>query len=218
MLLPCSAVIFDLDGTLINSLDDLADSVNAALAAFGLPTHPVELYRCFVGDGMVALVRRAVPEGTDETLVTRMLQKVREEYGRHWARKTRPYAGLDELLDGLRAKGIPLFVLTNKPHDFALETVAHFFPGIPFVRIQGSLPDCVAKPDPAVALDMARSLSLAPETVFFLGDSSVDMDTAVHAGMVPVGALWGFRREEELHRHGARLLLSRPQELLSHIR
>lgn len=217
MPLPCSAVIFDLDGTLIDSLDDLADTTNDALRAFGLPLHPVAPYRYFVGDGIETMVRRAAPANTDPARIALITERARQEYSAHWARKTRPYDGIMELLNALVARDIPLLVLTNKRHDFTLEVMAHFFPATPFARIQGSPPGGTAKPDPALALAMAKDLGLAPSTIMFLGDTKVDMNTAVNAGMIPVGALWGFRPQNELVENGAKILLEKPMDLLQHI-
>ena len=217
MPLPCSAVIFDLDGTLINSLDDLADTTNDALRAFGLPVHPVDPYRYFVGDGIETMVRRAAPANTDESLIAQITERAKQEYTAHWARKTRPYDGIMDMLVALAARNIPLMVLTNKRHHFTLEVMAHFFPETPFAHIQGSPPGGTAKPDPTLALAMAKDLGLAPENILFLGDTRVDMNTATNAGMHPVGALWGFRPKSELVENGAKLLLEHPMDLFQHI-
>ncbi len=217
MPLPCSAIIFDLDGTLINSLDDLADTTNDALRAFGLPTHPVDPYRYFVGDGIMNLVRRAAPAGSDDELVSRVCERAKQEYSRHWARKTRPYDGVMDMLKSLLKRNIPLLVLTNKPHEFAQQVMDHFFPDTPFARVQGSPPGAVAKPDPTLALALAKDLGLSPADILFMGDTKVDMLTARNAGMVPVGALWGFRPESELVENGAAVLLQHPMDLFQHI-
>lgn len=217
MPLPCSAVVFDLDGTLINSLEDLADTTNEALRAFGLPPRPVDSYRYFVGEGIETMVRRAAPPDTDEESLARITERARREYSANWARKTGPYEGIMEMLAGLLERNIPLMVLTNKRHDFTLEVMNHFFPHIPFARIQGSPPGGTAKPDPALALAMAKELGLAPDSIMFIGDSKVDMNTAGNAGMIPVGALWGFRPKSELVESGAKVLLEKPVDLFQHI-
>lgn len=209
------AVIFDLDGTLLDTLADLADAGNAALLAHGLPAHDADAYRLFVGDGMETLMRRAAPEGTAPEALHALVAAMRAEYARNWARKTTPYSGIVSMLDRLCSLAVPIVVLSNKPHDFALLTVSHFFPAVPFARVQGSPAGGKAKPDPALALDVARSLRVQPEDTLFVGDSSVDMDTATAAGMVPAGVLWGFRTERELLAHGARHLLADPGDIFA---
>lgn len=208
------ACFFDLDGTLLNTLEDLADCCNKALADSGFGEQPVQAYRFFVGDGMETLMRRAAPPETDSKTLDRLTERMWEEYSRNWARKTVPYPGIAVLLERLSVRGTPICILSNKPHDFALLTVEHFFPGAGFSLIQGSPKGGKAKPDPALALGMSEHLGLRPEEVLFVGDSSTDMDTAIAAGMFPVGVLWGFRPEEELRAHGAKALLARPDELL----
>ena len=207
------AVIFDLDGTLINSLDDLADCANAVLRERGFAPHPADAYRLFVGEGMETLMRRAAPEGADDDTVRRLTAGMRECYGRGWAGKTRPYDGIVPMLERLAALALPLAVLSNKPDDLTRETVRHFFPDTVFARVTGSPPGGRAKPDPALALSIAGELGLTPERVLFVGDSRTDMDTATAAGMFPAGALWGFRPAEELLAHGAKALLEKPERI-----
>ena len=217
MKYPCSAIFFDLDGTLLDSVRDLADATNAALRAFNLPEHPVHAYMYFVGDGFEMLIRRAAPKDADPELQQRVMQQAREAYSQNWARTSKPYEGIPEMLKELQRRKIPLAVLSNKPHDFTLLTMQHFFPSIRFARIQGSPPGLRAKPDPALALEMLQKLGYEAQQVLFMGDTSVDMMTAVNAGMFPVGVLWGFRTEEELRRHGARLILHNAAELFEYI-
>jgi phosphoglycolate phosphatase len=212
-----NALIFDLDGTLLDTLDDLADAVNSVLAANSFPTHPTDAYRFFVGEGMETLMRRAAPQDADEATIRVLFDAMRTEYGRNWAGRTKPYPGIVSLLEHLVALRLPLGILSNKPHDFTRLTVRHFFPGIPFASVQGSPPGGRAKPDPALALELAQGFGVAPEEVFFMGDSKIDMDTATAAGMVPVGALWGFRPESELREHGAKILLHKPEDLLARL-
>ncbi|SBW09235.1 Phosphoglycolate phosphatase [uncultured delta proteobacterium] len=207
------AVIFDLDGTLVDSLEDLADCVNTALAAHSLPEHPLAPYKYFVGMGLENLIRSAVPAGTPETVFTAVKTRYREEYSQYWARKSRPYDGIFPMLERLAAMGIPLAVLSNKSRIFTGDFVRRFFPETPFVTVQGSPEGGTAKPDPAMALAIAAQLDLPPGSVAFMGDTRVDMETAVNAGMLPVGVLWGFRPEEELREHGAKIIISKPEEL-----
>ena len=217
MKYPCSAIFFDLDGTLLDSVRDLADAANAALRAFKLPEHPVQAYNYFVGDGFEALIQRAAPKDAAPELLQRLMRRAKEGYRQNWAHTSKPYQGIPEMLKELQNRNIPLAVLSNKPHEFTLLTMQHFFPAIRFARIQGSPPGLRAKPDPALALEMLQELGLEAQKVLFMGDTSVDMITAVNAGMIPVGVLWGFRTEEELREHGARLILGNAAELFAHI-
>jgi phosphoglycolate phosphatase len=210
------AVIFDLDGTLLDTLDDIADSANSVLKQFGYPTHPVEDYRFFVGDGVEMLIRRVLPEGerTDD-LVGRGVGRMREEYGRNWNVKTKPYAGVPSMLDALAARNVKLAVLSNKPDEFTRACVEGLLPAWRFDVVAGQGPDVPHKPDPGGALWVARKLGLPPERIVFLGDSGNDMRAAVSAGMYPAGALWGFRPREELEASGARALMDRPEDVVA---
>ncbi len=207
------AIIFDLDGTLIDSFEDLADAVNMALAEHGLPVHPAEPYKYFVGDGMETLVRRAALEGTSDGALASVFARAKANYANNWAVKTRPYQGISVMLDHLVALGVPLAVLSNKPHEFTGDVVEHFFPNTPFASVQGSPAGGKAKPEPGMAFAVAGKLGLAPDHVAIMGDTRTDMDTAVGAGMLPVGVLWGFRPEKELLAHGAKVILAKPEDL-----
>ena len=213
MSLRFGAVIFDLDGTLINSLDDLADCANSVLAEKGFAPHPADAYRFFVGEGMETLIRRAAPAGTDDETLCRLVGRMRECYGRGWAKKTRPYEGVEAMLQALAALPLRLAVLSNKPDDLTKATVSHFFPDVAFAGVLGSPPGGRAKPDPALALGLAAAFAVKPERVLFVGDSRTDMITASAAGMFPAGALWGFRPAGELLAHGAKALLETPERV-----
>jgi phosphoglycolate phosphatase len=209
------AVLFDLDGTLLDTLDDLADSANFALRRLGLPEHPAESYKYFVGDGIENLVRRAVPEAHhDEATLDRCLSLTREQYAMRWADKTRPYEGIGNLLDALTARGAPMAVLSNKPEEFTRLCVDRLLAGWRFEVVLGASPSLPRKPDPAGARQIAERLQLEPGSIIYLGDTGTDMQTAVRAGMFPVGALWGFRSADELLVHGARVVIREPRELL----
>lgn len=214
MPLRFGAVIFDLDGTLINSLDDLADCANSVLGEKGFAPHPADAYRFFVGEGMETLIRRAAPAGTDDETLRRLVARMRECYGRGWAEKTRPYEGVGAMLQALSALSLPLAVLSNKPDDLTKATVGHFFPDVPFAGVLGSPPGGRAKPDPALALGVAAAFNVKPEQVLFVGDSRTDMLTATAAGMFPAGVLWGFRPADELLAHGAKTLLETPERVV----
>jgi len=210
------AVLFDLDGTLLDTLADIAGAANAALERLGFPPHPVENYRYLVGDGAGCLARRVLAEaGRDEAMVERCRLAIAQEYQTRWSQHTRPYAGIAELIAGLEAHGVPMVVLSNKPHDATTNVVEHFFPGKPFQIVRGAQPGVPIKPDPTAALQIARELSIEPGRFLYLGDTDTDMRTAVAAGMFPAGALWGFRTAEELTASGARVLLKTPLELLT---
>lgn len=210
------AVIFDLDGTLLDTLDDLADAANAMLAARGHPPHPVSAYRRFVGDGMATLVQRAHPPGThlDEQELGTALRSYQEAYARRWDHKTRPYPGIEGLLGALVEQGIGIAVVSNKGHAYTRPCIDHFFPDLPWGAVYGQRDGIPRKPHPAGALDAACDLGVAPEACAFVGDSGVDMQTGTAAGMVTVGVLWGFREAEELQAGGARHLIAQPAELL----
>lgn len=210
------AVVFDLDGTLLDTLADLASSMNAALRELGLPEHPRDSYRRYVGDGLGMLVRRALPEvrRDDADLARRCTEGMRREYARRCLDETRAYDGAAELLAVLAGRGVPCCVFTNKPHEMAGLLLGRCFPGIGFHAVQGAADGVPRKPDPTAALAMARGLGLPPASVAFVGDSDTDMHTARNAGMLPCGALWGFRDREELLAAGAARLLSAPLDLL----
>jgi phosphoglycolate phosphatase len=214
-----SAVLFDLDGTLLNTIEDLTDSMNAALHELGYPGHSVAACKTLVGEGIEHFVRCALPSGEaeNEGKIARTISLMRSEYRKRWSHKTRPYEGIPALLEDLAARGLKLAVLSNKADDFTRMMVAHYFPRPEFAAIVGARADRPRKPDPATALEVAAALGVAPAETIFLGDTKTDMETASGAGMVPVGALWGFRSAEELLANGARYLLSRPAELLSFI-
>ena len=210
-----NAILFDLDGTLLDTLGDLANSMNGVLERRGFPQHEKELYKHFVGDGMEVLVRRALPESRQgEELVQACLLAMREEYSVRWRETTRPYAGIPELLDALRRRRLRMAILSNKPDDFTREMVAALLAPWRFDAVVGARPEVPKKPDPAMALAIARDVAVPPARILYLGDSGTDMRTAVSAGMFPVGALWGFRDAAELEANGAEVLISRPMELL----
>jgi phosphoglycolate phosphatase len=210
------AVIFDLDGTLLDTLEDIADSMNSVLSRSGFPIHSLEAYRNFIGDGVVTLVRRVLPEGhKDETTVLKNVLAMRKEYNHRWEEKTCPYEGVRKLLDALIIRHIKMAVLSNKPDDFTKKMVAKLLSNGYFESVIGEQPSLPKKPDPTVAINIANRLGIAPKEFLFLGDSEIDMETARRAEMYPVGALWGFRTKEELLAAGAKHLLQKPLDLLA---
>ena len=209
------AVLFDLDGTLLDTLEDLAESMNAVLSRRGHPVHPLNAYRYFVGQGIFELCRAALPgDQRDETKVAAAVTEMRREYGRRWADKTAPYDGVLEMLEAVAVRGLPMVVLSNKPHDFTIKAVERFLPEVPFRNVLGVGDDVPPKPDPSAALRLAGELGVEPAEMLYLGDTATDMRTAVSAGMFPVGVSWGFRPAEELWEHGAQRLIERPMDLL----
>ena len=209
------AVLFDLDGTLLDTLDDLADSANRVLAEMQMPEHPVDAYRYFVGDGMMTLLKRILPEGKrDNETLGRIAKAFRHDYGNNWAVKSRPYEGIGQMLTGLKEKGLQLAILSNKPQDFTQLCVEKLLGDFSLNPILGQREGVAKKPDPAGALEVAELLNIAPEQFLYLGDTSIDMHTAKSAGMCAVGALWGFRTEEELRTSGADHLVQSPVDLL----
>jgi phosphoglycolate phosphatase len=210
------AVLFDLDGTLLDTIEDLADSMNAVLTAGEYPTHPVEAYKTFVGDGVENLARRTLPaDAQDDEIVRRHVARMREEYARRWRSKTRPYDGVEDMLRALADRGLKLAVLSNKPDDTTKLCVEHFLGDHPFDVVQGVSEEVIAKPDPAGAKQICQTLGLTAAEFLYLGDTNTDMETANAAGMYAVGATWGFRTPEELRRHGAKTLIDHPMEIMN---
>ena len=210
------AVVFDLDGTLVDSLSDLADSGNALLALYGTPPHARDAYRYLVGNGSRTLIERLLPEEKDP-VIEEALAKYKEIYARSLLRQTKPYPGILALLDELWQRKIPMAVCTNK-HPSAAETVIGtlFSPHL-FAASVGDRPGVPRKTDPANLLYLLDELGVAPEETAYVGDTSVDMQTAVRAGALPVGVLWGFRDKAELLASGAEVLLAHPAELLEKV-
>ena len=208
------AIIFDLDGTLLDSLEDIADSMNLVLQNAGFPTHPVEAYKYFIGDGIDILVERALPrEDISTAVVAKCLTAIKKVYGERWAAKTHPYPGIANLLNRCEAIGLKMGILSNKPDDATQATVNHFLLPETFAAIHGARPDIPKKPHPLGAELMAGQMGMEPAECIFLGDMPVDMQTAVEAGMYPVGALWGMRTARELSAGGAKILAVTPADL-----
>lgn len=207
--------VFDLDGTLVDSVADLGDAMNASLAEHGHAPVTYDQCKRFVGDGARTFVERAVPAAaTDDRLAEAILDGFRRHYAACWAAKTVPYAGIPDLLDALVARNIRLTVLSNKLEQFTAQMVSAMFARWPFAAVRGERPGVPRKPDPAGALAIVAALGTTPDRCVYLGDTSTDMKTAVGAGMLPVGVLWGFREAAELKASGAAHLIDRPLALL----
>lgn len=209
------AALFDLDGTLLNTLDDLSDSMNAVLIKRGYPVHDVEEYKFFVGNGIFNLVVRSLPSGIDDReLIEQCYAQMKEEYNRRIIDKTKPYEGVREMLGGLIIRGIKISVLSNKRDENTKYIVSKLLPEYKFDAVFGERSGVPIKPDPAAALEISGILGTSPKEMLYLGDSGVDMKTANAAGMLPVGALWGFRGKDELLENGAKKIASSPLEVL----
>jgi phosphoglycolate phosphatase len=208
-------VIFDLDGTLVDTLEDIGEAMNRVLAAEGVPPHTYGEYRYLVGRGIGDLVSEALPaERRDETTVARCYEHMIADYGEHALIKTRAYDGVEELVRRLGDGHVPMAVFSNKADALTRHIVAHLLEAGAFAVVTGARPDRPLKPDPSVALDIAARFTLPPARIAYLGDSRVDMLTATAAGMLAIGATWGFREREELLESGALALIDRPLDLL----
>jgi phosphoglycolate phosphatase len=215
--LQIKGIIFDMDGTLINSLFGLARATNNVLTAIGCPPHDVEAYRYFVGEGIRKMVYRALPEDlrTEET-VTRCLPLMQKEYQKHWADNMQLYDGIPELLDELTSLSIKMAILTNKPQEYTGIIMERFLNRWDFDEVIGTREDIPGKPDPTGARLIMDRLGLTAEEMLYLGDTATDMQTAARVGMFAVGALWGFRDAEEL-KTGASVMIEHPVELLQYL-
>ena len=209
------AVCFDLDGTLLDTLDDLAYCANKVLSERGFPIHNVDAFRNFVGDGAKMLMTRALPkEARNETLIGECRIDFENIYRECWNRHTIPYHGIPELLTELTKLKLKLAVLSNKPHEFTLLTVDHFLQNWNFDEILGQRESIPKKPDPAGMLEICHKVGLSSEDFLYLGDTATDMKTAVSSGCYSVGVLWGFRNEKELKDSGAQVVIRKPLDLL----
>jgi phosphoglycolate phosphatase len=210
------AVLFDLDGTLLDTLADIADCSNAVLRSQGQPAHSLAAYRQFVGDGVEALARRALPENhrTPEA-VSACAAEISAAFLRHGARKAQPYEGIPELLARFTARGLAMAILTNKPQASARLIVSQRLAQWPFALVRGACDGVPKKPDPSAALAIADRLKIPPRRFLYLGDTAIDMQTARSAGMFALGVLWGFRAAPELIAGGAHMLVRHPADLLA---
>ena len=212
------AVLFDLDGTLLDTLEDLAGSVNSVLSEQGFPPHPVPAYKHLLGDGVEYLISQSLPEKhRDDAMIARCIEAMLRVYADRWAVKTRPYDGVPEMLTALTKRGVKMAVLSNKLDEFTKKCVTKLLPDWPFEQVMGIELNGLKKPDPAGALRIAEKMKIPPERFCYLGDTNTDMQTANAARMFPIGALWGFRSAEELTSHGAKVLIKKPTDLLKHL-
>ena len=209
------AVLFDLDGTLLYTLTDVANAMNEALVHFGFPTHPVESYKYFIGDSIEVEAYRALPESArDEKTIKKVAVFSEQIYDNCWHKTTKPYPGISELLTNLQNRSLPMVILSNKAHRFTKVIIEKLLPHWRFEIVQGALPDVPLKPDPTLAMQIVNRLKIAPERFLYLGDTNTDMQTAVAAEMFPVGCLWGYRTADELRASGAKVLVRKPADVL----
>ena len=207
------AVIFDLDGTLLNTLGDLRAATNHALEVRGLPPHSMEEIRQFIGNGIRLLICRAMPEGTPEAEIDAALDDFKAYYAAHIHDRTVPYDGIPQLLPALRKRGIKVAVLSNKIDSASQQLIEYFFPGKTDV-VFGEHVGVPRKPDPTSCRMVMQQLGVQPEQVLYVGDSGTDMQTAKNAGLYAVGVTWGFRSKEVLLENGADVLVHRPEQIL----
>ncbi len=207
-------VIFDLDGTLLDTITDIADSVNKTLKEFGFDEHPVYAYHYFIGTGWYETIHAVLPKNTPKEITELVLEKSRARYHKNWNKTTVSYKGIPELLNYLAQKKILTAVLTNKAHDLAIISIKETLPDWSFDFIMGRGNAFKPKPDPEGALIIARRSGIDPSQFLFVGDSDVDMITANAAGMFGVGACWGYRDEEELRKSGSKALAYAPEEII----
>lgn len=206
-------VIFDLDGTLLNTIDDLGNACNYALSTMGYAEHPLSTYQYMVGNGVRRLLERAQPDA-DAAAVDMLLNHFREYYDDHCTDFTKPYSGITELLFNLREKGIALAVATNKYQKAASKIIGHYFPDIEFVSVMGQVEDRPIKPDPSIDFAILNEHPTPKRDVLHVGDSAVDIETARRACVESVGVTWGFRPVSELRKAYANHVVSRPEEIL----
>ena len=212
------AVVFDLDGTLLNTIDDIAYLANMVLKKYGLSTYSIDEYKYFIGEGIFNLfIKTLPPHMQNEKALLPLIQEYRDLYRTQGNQRVTIYPGIRELLDGLTTRNIPLAILSNKPDDLTQTSVSCFLSDWRFDIVLGQRPEVPIKPDPQGALEISKKMGIPPESFFYLGDTAIDMKTAVAAGMIPIGVSWGFRDRKELEENGARFIIDNPERLLDMI-
>jgi phosphoglycolate phosphatase len=210
------AIIFDLDGTLLNTVQDLAESMDASLREAGFPGHSIEDYTRMIGSGLKSLISLALPPlSRDEKNIDKVLRAMKRIYPEKMTKNTRPYNGIAALLDRLETLGIRKAILSNKPDDMTAAIVRELLGRWSFDPVIGSSPRFKKKPDPAAALHIAGILGVKADEVVFIGDSFIDMENAIAAGMIPIGVTWGYGKKDEIDKAGVKATVSSPEELLA---
>lgn len=211
-------VIFDLDGTLINTIDDLGCAANEALKALGYPTHPLSAYPMMVGNGVRRLMERALPgEAVSDEVLGRALDAFRAYYDEHLWDRSQPYPGITQLLEALKSHGVQMAVASNKYESAVQRLIAHFFPEIDFVAVYGHVEGVPVKPDPSIVFRILGDHPTLKDDVLYVGDSGVDMETARRAGVESVGVSWGFRPVRELQKAYADHIVADPDDIIEYI-
>ncbi|CAD0001581.1 HAD family hydrolase [Flavobacterium salmonis] len=207
-------IIFDLDGTLVNSLEDISDAMNSVLTSLNYPTHTYDTYQYFIGSGLRNLVSKALPasNNSDDQIEICFASMV-NEYREVCTLKTKPYEGIVELLDNLALQNIKMAVFSNKADELTKKIASEIFPNH-FDAAVGLSTEALKKPNPFEAVEISKKWNLKPEEILFVGDSDIDMQTAVNANMFPVGVTWGYRTQEELKNSGAKLVINSASELI----
>jgi phosphoglycolate phosphatase len=216
--MPALSIIFDLDGTLLDTLADIAETANAVLAHHGFPIHNLDEYKVFVGDGLQVLIQKIVPKGTEANIQEDCRRLFLRFYAEAWSKNSRPYDGITEMLGILSEMGISMAVLSNKPDTFTKLFVAKYFPGNLFNPVYGQREGFAKKPDPAVALSIAESLGQQPRDILFVGDTGIDIRTGKASGMGTAAVSWGFRGIEELQKEQPDTIINHPMELVHYVR
>ncbi len=209
-------VIFDLDGTLLNTISDLGEACNHALKEMGFSQHPIPAYNYMVGNGVRKLMERAQPDADPET-IDLLLKYFKEYYNTHCTVNTRPYNGIPSLLEELGRREVAVAVASNKYQEATSKIVKHYFPEIPFVAIKGQVPERPTKPDPSIIFSILSEHPVKKSEVLYVGDSGVDMETARRACVESIGVTWGFRPVMELRDNYADVIVSEPSEIIDHL-
>ncbi len=207
------AIIFDLDGTLLNSLEEIALSMNTILKEFNYPVYEIQAYKKFVGDGPLSLVKNVLPKNTKEVVIQTITQALRDKYDKQVHHSSRPYHGVYELLDSLEKTPIKLAILSNKPHNLTCKYAESLFSHYDFSQVHGQKVDVPKKPHPKGAIDIANKLDINPSEIYFIGDTPTDINTAKNANMKSIGVAWGFRPKEELLEAGADYIVESCEDL-----
>jgi len=209
------AVIFDLDGTLLDTLADISAAANRVLESFGRDPYSLDSFRTLVGDGVAVLFQRAMPDAiSDSALLTTAMDRFHEFYADEWHKRSKPYDGIEDLLIWLEGQPISVSILSNKPDRFTKLCAAHFFPRSNFAHVDGQRDGIPRKPDPAGVHMIASDLNVSAEEIAYVGDTNTDMETAVSAGCYAIGVSWGFRSIEELKRSGAAVIVDHPSQIV----
>lgn len=217
MKLEITSIIFDLDGTLLDTITGLAGTTNEVLGKFNFPQHSVDKYKLFVGNGMRTLIERAVPGETSTPIIDQCCLEFEKKYMKQWMSNCWPYDGINDMLAELQNQGIPLAILSNKPHQFAQLFVEYFFPKGMFRLVFGQRDGFAKKPAPVVAVEIANILQADTHNTLFVGDSAVDIQTGKNAGMKTAAVSWGFRSLEELLANNPDILINHPLDLLDNV-